>query len=236
MSEHDEELRHLFSIAEMRPCIYDECHSILRSGADVYATESISGYNLFLQAVSSAAPAVKVLQLLVNFGVDPCFTTSNGTNAFHAVMSAEPWADPRAEVLRYISELGVDINARDSHGELPVTLAIENGLPQEVRALCELGARLDLLAPCLGDEWWSEDSTALESVVHRLVRSLRPQPEALQALIDHGAPLHFTDLLGQTPLEVAQDRLGSGPAPATGTRREVLAKCVEILQRVKPRR
>lgn len=115
--------------------------ALLAAGADVNATHD-RGYTLFMSAVGSERRP-ELLRLLVEAGADVHAVSELGYNAFHAAIDVNWGANAEESVratLRYLKELGVNMELRNRAGQTPLARAIQDGTGVEVRVLCELGA------------------------------------------------------------------------------------------------
>ncbi|MCA9310862.1 MAG: ankyrin repeat domain-containing protein [Phycisphaerales bacterium] len=115
--------------------------ALLAGGADPNGSYD-RGYTTFMSAVSSGW-GVSMLRCLVDAGADPCAVSELGWNAFHGAADRSTGlrhATTVREVFRYLLDLGVDINQRNTQGCTPRDLASMWGNEPQLTVLSELGA------------------------------------------------------------------------------------------------
>ena len=187
----------------------DRARLLLDAGADVHVTWD-HGFTTFMSAAGSMGRSAAMLDLLVEFGVDPHAISEHGWNSWHAAIDVSSDANTERSVMETyaaLRRLGVDIEHRNKAGETPLGRAIFLGTAIEVRGICQMGANVEALttvSTCSGDECERFEATPLLALVSGMCIY---QAEKGQALLDAGANVHATNREGHRALEVAVGQL-----------------------------
>jgi uncharacterized protein len=137
---------------------------------------------LMMSAVTADLPLMKTL---FELGADPSITNAEHATALLAAtgvgtLAPGEEAGTEAEVLEclsYLLNLGLDINAKDDHGETVMHGAAYKSLPQVVAFLAARGARIDV--------WNSRNEygwTPLSIASGTRVGNFKPDPETMAAI------------------------------------------------------
>ena len=137
---------------------------------------------LLMSAVTADLPLMKTL---VELGGDPQIPNAENATALMAaagVGSLAPGeeAGTEAEVLEcltYLLERGLDVNAKDDHGETAMHGAAYKSLPQVVAFLAQHGARSDVWNSCNEFGW-----TPLSIAAGTRVGNFKPAPATMAAI------------------------------------------------------
>ena len=164
--------------------------SLLEGGADLHPRD-MSGRRVLYYAVRSGQESL--VQMLLDHGatetaVDP--VSNSGSTLLHCAMIKVNKA-----IVRMIVKAGIDINGQDLMGDTALHLVMltrQQPLEEIVSLLISLGACLNI-----GN---NDANTPLHLAVHHR------QPRVVQMLLDAGAEPDLVNLLGETPLEMAQIR------------------------------
>jgi ankyrin repeat protein len=116
--------------------------ALIARGADVNAGGSF-GRPLYL-AVSegvSSENRLRIVELLLAHGARP---PADGIDIIAALSHAQPQAKVQEDIVRELIRAGANINARDSDGYTPLSLAVSNGEAGCVSLLLEAGAKVDV--------------------------------------------------------------------------------------------
>jgi ankyrin repeat protein len=146
---------------------------------------------------------IELMRLLVEFKADPTITSRFGITPLMVASGLDYWEGEapgpftgvpeaeRLEAVKYALELGNDINAHAVFGSYAMTGDVDYTLlyyPHNIDELLDLG---------VGDPRWSGSTALIGAVVSG-------QPGIVQFLVDHGADVNATTVLGWTPLKVAE--------------------------------
>lgn len=184
--------------------------ALVDAGADVNARRD-HGYTVFMSALGPNR-SMEVLRLLLAAGADPHAVSEYGWNAFHAAIGDEcDWMTQEVarETLGFLKHLGVNIEQRTTDGRTPLTKAVQEGLIEEVLALCELGADVNATYPLPvwdGQAWQTVDAPML---FHALEEHFRPN-QVVSAMHTAGADPTAKVPPGVTPLMRAMSMLCQG--------------------------
>jgi ankyrin repeat protein/ketosteroid isomerase-like protein len=137
---------------------------------------------LMMAAVTADLPLMKTL---VELGGDPLIPNEENATTLMAaagVGSLAPGeeAGTESEVLEcldYLLERGLDLNAKDDHGETAMHGAAYKSLPQVVAYLAERGARVDVWNSCNEYGW-----TPLSIASGTRVGNFKPAPDTMAAI------------------------------------------------------
>ena len=137
---------------------------------------------LLMSAVTADLPLMKTL---VELGADPLIPNEEHATTLMAaagVGSLAPGeeAGTESEVLEcltYLLQRGLDINAKDDHGETAMHGAAYKSLPQVVTYLAQQGARVDVWNSCNEYGW-----TPLSIASGTRVGNFKPAPETMAAI------------------------------------------------------
>jgi len=178
----------------------------------------------------------RVLETLIEAGADPHAVSELGWNAFHAAVDADGEAGEEESVrsiLGYLHELGININHKNNSGVSPLGIAIEMGIPIEVRTLCELGADVNAIESRFV---WRKGKTIKiqDPLIYMAIADSYEPVENLQILIDFYANLNTVDHQGRSPIESAcADLANLNPNSKNKyTQKNIhqLKQCIQILQ------
>lgn len=104
------------------------------------------GVNLHLAA---AAPerATELVEALLAAGADVDARDAHGMTALHHAIGANRAAADGARVIEVLVRAGADVEAQGQYGWTPLLYAVERGEVEEVEALLDAGARVDVVYP-----------------------------------------------------------------------------------------
>lgn len=177
--------------------------TLLEAGADVNVRAK-DGATIFMAAVGWWYRTPALLRLLVSFGADPRATSLCGSNAFHAAICGSHDRVAGTTVrstLRYLHELGVNIEQRNQERLTPLGKAIDWGDDLEIRTLCELGADPNVSCP---SQWRKEPFDPdgdLPLLFNDVLSNRAHRGTVVEALLKAGANPLVRDKQGRTPLE-----------------------------------
>ena len=107
----------------------------------------------------------------------------------------EALGDDKAEILDFLLDHGADVNLTATVAGMemtPLGVAVSNGLTASVKKLLDHGAQTE-----------KEKQLLLqETVLFSAVRN--GNPEIVRLLVDHGADANHKDMLGDTPISLAE--------------------------------
>lgn len=128
-----------------------------------------SGATPFLLAAKSAD--VELMRALIANGADPTLATADGTTPLMAAAGVGIWAvgespgtnEEALEAVRFVAELGGEVNATNEYGYTALHGAAHRGSPELIRFLAGKGARLDVALTKTGGGplGWKEGWTPL---------------------------------------------------------------------------
>ncbi len=186
--------------------------ALVAVGADVNETHD-HGFTVFMSAAGAHERSVEMLQLLVDLGADPHAVSEYGWNAFHAAVDTsgdDDWESRVRSVLGYLRALGVNIEHRNLDGETPLGHAIEKGRPEEVRALCEIGADPNAPTRMTAIARFGNRGVDLPPLLLTIRSAVGDWEECVQPLLRAGADPLAEDEAGFTTLQYAVSELCSG--------------------------
>jgi ankyrin repeat protein len=102
------------------------------------------------------------------------------------------------DTVKFLLDLGVDVNASDKEGWTALLLAAEKGHPSVVRVLLDRGANIN--AKCVCPDWLDGGWTAL------MIATKLGHDEIVQLLLDKGAEVNGKNFSGETALMAAAGR------------------------------
>ena len=137
---------------------------------------------LMLSAVTADLPLMKTL---VDLGADPTIPNEEEATTLLAAagvgtLAPGEEAGTESEVLEcltYLLDRGLDVNAKDVHGETVMHGAAYKSLPQVVAFLAQHGARIDVWNSC-NEYGWTPHSIASGT----RVGNFKPAPETMAAI------------------------------------------------------
>lgn len=209
--------------------------ALIAVGANVNAVHD-RGYTVFMSAASAMERQVECLRLLIEAGADPRAVSDLGWNALHAAVDVSGEAnaeDSVRGVLRYLHEVGVDLEQRNNRGQTPLARAIHEGSAQEVEVLCELGADVNALGSASAC-WAGHCATEVSPLIFTALGAPVDSDRKLAALLRAGASRDARNPQGQTPLQLARHKLQEIESGHQGAYDETHLRearsCVEILE------
>jgi ankyrin repeat protein len=210
----------------------DKVRELVQAGGDVNARTAdlapsgarIGGLTPLLLAVG--AGHWEVARVLVEAGAKVDVRSANGSTALGAVLANEE-RRPDAAFLKYLLAHRADPDAATGHGETPLMLAVMHSSLENVTALLDAGARVDLVRR--PDGWtalmiaaWSGRTDVAALLIERGARVneanhrdsmpayagftplflavARGRVETARMLLDKGANVNAADGAGRTPL------------------------------------
>ncbi len=155
----------------------------LEQGQGGKAKLNLRGATPFLMAAKTAD--LPLLKTLIDCGADPLATNVDGTTALIAcagvgviAVGEEPGSEQEVnEVIRFLLDCGLDINAKDENGETVMHGAAYRNYPSTVKTLADLGADPTV---------WNEPNrwtwTPIMIASGKRPGSFKPSPETIRAL------------------------------------------------------
>ena len=173
---------------------------LIRAGADLSATNNRGQTPLYLfikLVVKNMAPLSSVEEM-VGMGADVTAVNDSGNTLLHSIFigtgdangpphRGRPNSQRFKEVIDYLVQLGVDINAENHAGEVPLDLASRYSAVSVVSHLIEKGANVEMATRSLHNAVFARSF----SVTYRLLEA--------------GADVHGVNDRNRTPLHLAID-------------------------------
>ena len=168
---------------------------LLEEGANLQARDVKGRRALYYAVRRGPASIVKVLLdhgATENAAAGPASTT--GLTLLHCAMF-----EPNVTIVEMILKAGVDANGQDLVGDTALHMLMRTGkspLKQLVNLLVKFGAQINSV------NFFADTPLHVAVINHR-------GPEMVQLLLDAGANPHLTDIVGRTPLTLAQIQAGT---------------------------
>lgn len=184
----------------------DECDAVAVRDAladcDVNAVRGAYGETPLYSALSSSAPSLEIVTILLERGADPRRGLNNGSSVLSgaAFGSFEDWAQgDLAAVVTACVALGAGIEARGDYDWTPLHWAIMEHNPRYAAALLAAGADPDAA--------FSDASMPPFTCGQRPLHVAAGWPDTVQVLLDHGADVAALNAQGETAADYIQRQL-----------------------------
>ena len=167
----------------------DTVRVLLDNGADVEAINAT-----FFDAAEDGQ--TDILRVLRDRGADVHKVGSGALRSAAGSGSGRVTDEQLSDTVRFLLDLGADVNASDKEGWTPLLLAAERGHPSVARILLDRGANVNAKCDCSG--WLDGGWTAL------MIAIIQRHDEVVRLLLDKGAEVNAKNgNTGETALMVA---------------------------------
>jgi ankyrin repeat protein len=164
--------------------------ALLATNCPIDALEPATGRSPLM--IASAAYEMPIAQLLLQHGASPSLADARGENAWFLLgAGAAEAGNPDLQVRATMLAQGVDINARNPHGQTLLMLAASAGAYDLAQWLLAKGANLD-----------AQDEAGRTALMHAVTAT--SGENALPLLLQHRASTKLTDHQGATAMALAQ--------------------------------
>ncbi len=165
------------------PVNLDIIEILLKAGAENQGNEAQN--KALIDALYRQAADVEIAELLLKYGANP--NAEDELLKQGALIEALQLNNPNPQIIKLLIDAGADVNQTDALGRSPLHHAVSIGNPNPVTV------EFLLKNPNAEDEPLKQG--ALEAL-----QPSNPNPQIIKLLIDAGADVNQTDVLGRSPL------------------------------------